>query len=192
MTGLIAIDESGDLGSAGSRIFSMAAIITLRSRNLKIAADFIPNDRIEHKWNNTIPENRKKLLTIMATLNFNVVYTAVDKNRPSNNHPVYGNVLYEKVLREVMSDAMDVLPCRDVVILLDSSRFISGDRMREIAGEEALYHNVNLVKIDKINSSHNKCIQLADFVAGASRAYYEIGDKSIEIIREKVSIARRH
>jgi len=49
MTGLIAIDESGDLDPHGAEIFSMAAIVMLHPRDLKKAADAIPSDRIEHK-----------------------------------------------------------------------------------------------------------------------------------------------
>ena len=73
MTGLIAIDESGDLGSAGKRYFSIAAIVMLRPRDLKKAADFIPKDKIEHRWNNSLPGIRKELLSIMSDLRFNVV-----------------------------------------------------------------------------------------------------------------------
>ena len=39
MTGLIVIDESGDLGSSGTKYFSVAALIVLRPRYLKKAAD---------------------------------------------------------------------------------------------------------------------------------------------------------
>jgi hypothetical protein len=127
----------------------------------------------------------------MSDLRFNAVYTVVDKNNPSNHHPVYGNKLYEKVLREVVSDAMDVLQCCDTNILLDGCRFISVDRLREICAEEAKKHGINLKNADKAKSDQNKCIQLADFIAGASRARFEYGDTSIEIIRDKISIARR-
>ena len=62
----------------------------------------------------------------MAESNMKVVYTVVDKNHPGDNHPVYGNELYETVLKEVISDAMSVLPCRDVNVFLDSNGFIYG------------------------------------------------------------------
>ena len=51
MTGLIAIDESGDLGSSGIRYFTMVAIVMFRTRHLKKAADVIPNKGYELKWN---------------------------------------------------------------------------------------------------------------------------------------------
>ena len=80
MTGLIAIDEAGDLGSAGTRYFTMAAIVLFRSRNLKKAAVSIPNDGIEHKWNNSTPERRLNVLKSMADQKFKIVYVVVDKN----------------------------------------------------------------------------------------------------------------
>ena len=191
MTGLIVIDESGDLGSAGTRYFSIAAIVMLRPRDLKKASDLLPRDT-ERKWHNTLPQNRREILTSMADLRFDAVYSVVDKNNPSDHHPVYGNELYEKILRQVISDAMDVLPCRDSNVFLDSSHFISADKLRAIVREEAVKHGINVKRIDKIQSSQNKCVQLADYVAGASRSLYEHEDDTINIIAKKISIARRH
>jgi len=51
MTGPIAIDESGNLGSSGTRYFTMVAIVMFRTRHLKKAADVIPNKGYEVKWN---------------------------------------------------------------------------------------------------------------------------------------------
>jgi hypothetical protein len=82
MTGLIAIDESGDLGSHGTRYFAIAAIVMLRPRNLKKAADLLPKDS-ERKWHNSLPQVREEVLSAMSDLRFNAVYTVVDKNNPS-------------------------------------------------------------------------------------------------------------
>ena len=127
----------------------------------------------------------------MSDLRFNVVYTVVDKNNPPDKRPVYGNALYEIVLRQVISDAMDVLPCKDVNVLLDSCRFITIGRLKDIVYDEAIKHNVNVKIINKVNSEQNKCIQLVDFVAGASRVLYENNDNTINIVRDKISVARR-
>ena len=163
----------------------------LRPRDLKKAADLLPKDA-ERKWHNMLPQNRRTILSSMADLRFNAVYSVVDKNNPPNHRPVYGNELYWKILKQVISDAMDVLPCKDFNVFLDSSHFISADKLREIVREEATKHGVNVKRIDKIQSGQNKCIQLADFVAGASRSLYEHEDNSINIIAKKISIARRH
>ena len=105
--------------------------------------------------------------------------------------PIYGNVLYENILRQVISDAMEIVPCKDVNLLLDSCRFITINRLKEVAYEEAAKHGVNVKTVNKVQSEHNKCIQLVDFIAGASRAMYENNDNTIEILRDKISIARR-
>ena len=72
MTGLIAIDESGDLGSSGTRYFTMAAIIMFRTRYLKRAADAIPNKGYEVKWNNSDNHAREMVLNALSDLNLNL------------------------------------------------------------------------------------------------------------------------
>ena len=91
MTGLIVVDESGDLGSNGSRFFSMAALVMFRSRYLKNASKMIPNDEEEHKWSNTEPEKRKALFEVMNQCNFDAVYSVVEKRNPKSKNAVYGN-----------------------------------------------------------------------------------------------------
>ena len=192
MTGLIVVDESGDLGSNGSRFFSMAALVMFRSRYLKNASKMIPNDEEEHKWSNTEPEKRKALFEVMNQCNFDAVYSVVEKRSPKSKNAVYGNRLYENTLRQVLSDAIGILPCKDFNIIVDRSSFIPIDKLRKIASEEAVSHGANLIKCEKVTSSQNKCIQLVDFVAGASRAKYEEDDDTIDILKNKVSIARRY
>jgi hypothetical protein len=191
MTGLIAIDESGDLGSSGTRYFTMAAIIMLRPRNLKKAADMIPNRGYEVKWNNSDSLTRTKIISALSNLNFKIVYYTVDKNHPEDNRPVYGNELYMRILRQVIRDSLEVLPCRDVILFLDSCTFTSVDMLRKIVREEAEIANKNPVKVNKVPSQQNKCIQLVDFIAGAARANLEYSDRTLEILSEKVSFARR-
>jgi len=191
VTGLIVIDESGDLGPDGTRYFVIAAIIVFRSRDLKKAARALPNNT-ERKWHNTLPQQRIFILELMSNSKFKTVYTVVDKNEPLNHERIYGNELYKSVLKQVISDAMGCLSCKDVNILLDRNSFVSNSEFRNIVSEESTRHNVNVLKSDTVSSSQNKCIQLVDFVAGASRAKYEYGDNTIDLIAEKVSLARRH
>ena len=124
MTGLIAIDESGDLGPSGSRYFCIAAMVLLRSRDLKKASRLLSND-YESKWYNSSSEKRVRIPQAMLDSKVKIVYTVVDKNHPDDNRPLYGNYLYEEILRGVVSDAMDVLPCKDTNVILDASGFIS-------------------------------------------------------------------
>lgn len=191
MTGLIAIDESGDLGSSGSRYFCIAAMVLLRSRDLKKASRLLSND-YESKWYNSSSEKRVRILQAMLDSKVKIVYTVVDKNHPDDNHPLYGNDLYEEILRGVVSDAMDVLPCKDTNVILDASGFISIEQFRKIVSEEAKKHGKNSMKVDKVHSDQSKCIQLVDYIAGAARAKYESSDNTIDVVVGKVSVARRH
>lgn len=76
--------------------------------------------------------------------------------------------------------------------LLFSKCFIDTERIREIVSEEAESHDVNPKKVNKVVSQQNRCIQLADFVAGAVRAGFEYSDKTVGSLGEnKISIARR-
>ncbi len=192
MTGLIAIDEAGDLGSAGTRFFSMAAIIMFRSRDFKKAASSIPDDNIEHKWNNSTPERRAKVLRSMCDHRFRVAYVVVDKKQSKGHVPVYGNELYRMVLRQVISDAMECLPCKGVDVFLDRCSFLTSDNYRRIVYDEAERHDINPMRVNMISSSDSRCIQLADFVAGACRSKSEYGDDSLDILGEKVSYARSY
>lgn len=135
---------------------------------------------------------REAVLEEMSKSRFKAVYTIVDKNNPLNHNHLYGNDLYKVILRQVISDSMDILPCKDVNVLLDRNSFITNKEFRTMVYEEADRHNLNPLKVDMVSSDQNKCIQLVDYVVGASRAKYENGDQSIEIIGEKISIARRH
>lgn len=192
MTGLIAIDESGDLGSSGTRYFTMAAIIMFRTRYLKRAADAIPNKGYEVKWNNSDNHTREMVLNALSDLNFKIVYYTLDKNYPEGNKPIYGNDLYEFVLRQIIRDSMGALTCKDVNVFLDSCSFVSTDRLRQIVNEEAKLMGANPKKVSKVSSQQNKCIQLADFVVGAVRANAEYSDETISVLEKKVSVARRH
>ena len=192
MTAQIVIDESGDLGRFGSISFCMAAIVMFRARHLLKISKMIPNDGKEHKWSNTDSDEREKLFTAMAECQFQVVYSQLDKNNSETNNQVFGNALYEIFIRQILADAMSVLPCRDVDITVDRCRFITLERLREIAEEEAAKANVNVKKCEKVTSHQNRCVQIVDYVVGAVRANVEEGDKTLEIIGEKVSVARRY
>ncbi len=86
---------------------------------------------------------------------------------------------------------MECLPCRDANVFLDRCSFLTSKKFRSIVQEEAPKHGINPLKVHMISSSDSKCIQLADYVAGACRSMYEYGDDSLEILSEKVSFARR-
>ena len=92
MTGLIVIDESGDLGSKGSTYFAIAALVMLRPRHLKVASKLLPNDGREHKWVNTDPDDRRELLSTMSGCEFRAVYAVINKNNPIPANTCMGTI----------------------------------------------------------------------------------------------------
>lgn len=59
--------------------------------------------------------------------------------------------------------------------------------------EIAIAKSRNLKKCDKVTSHQNKCVQIADYVAGAINRNFEDDDSHyMDAIREKISIARKN
>ena len=128
----------------------------------------------------------------MSRCQFTAVYSVINKNNPLSKKKVYGNALYEILIRQVVSDALSVLPCRDVNVYLDRNRFISEKRFRDIVKEECSKYDANLKECCLKDSQSNPCIQLVDFVAGAAFSKYEHNDNMLDTICDKVSVARRY
>ena len=191
MTGVIVLDDSGDLGSKGTKYFTIAAIIMFRPRHLKPAYKLLQNRGIELKWYTTNSDFRKKVLETMNNCQFTAVYSSINKNQPLSRENIYGNELYETMIKSVIKDALSVAPCKDLKVYLDRNRFITEKRFKQIIAEECQKQNFNLKDSGFRNSRDNPCLQLVDFVAGAVHANIENGDDTLSIISEKVSVARR-
>ena len=190
MTGLIAIDESGDLGENGTRFFVMAAIVSGRSRRLLRTYKKIPVKEYESKFSNSSDEEREEVLNELTTTDTKIVYVCVDKNDHTEPYRS-GNTLYQKALETLMEHAMKALSSKDVNIVVDKSRFIKIDNMKETAGRIAEKIGKNVKRCDKVLSASNKCVQIVDYVAGAIWWEYEKNDSRFtDITRSKVSVAR--
>jgi len=190
MTGLIAIEESGNLGPGGTRYFVIAAIISKRSRHLLSTYKRIPKKDYEAKFSNSSDDEKTEVLTEMMDSDVQVVYLCIDK---SNWREPYrsGNILYQKALETLMESAMNVATFKDVNIVVDESRFIKIGDMRAIADAVSAKFEKNVKRCDKVSSSSNKCIQIVDYVAGAIWIKYEKNNPAFyEIIKGKVSVAR--
>ncbi len=170
----------------------MAAIVMFRARHLLRISKMIPNNGMEHKWSNTDLEERRRLFEAMARCQFQMAYSQLDKAHSATKNDVFGNALYEMFIRQTLADAMFVLPCKDVDIIGDRCRFITLERLGEIANEEAAKAGINIKKCEKVTSHQNRCVQIVDYVVGAVQADVENGGNTPKIIREKISVARRH
>lgn len=169
MTGLIVIDESGDLGSEGSKYFAMAALIIFRTRHLKSARELLPKS-YERKWYNSSPKERECVVDAMVKCQFKAAIRVIDKNNPGCRRQVYGNDLYAMMLRQVLKDAFSLRPCNDLNVYVDSSRFITQSDLCRMILDEAKLAGANVLDCGKKVSSQSSCLQLVDYVAGGARS----------------------
>lgn len=192
MTWAISIDESGNLGK-DSRYFVMAATAVIRQRHLLSVSKKIPRQREESKFYNSTEEEIMEVLRELSMSNVRIVYVVVDKyDYTGRFYGLHGNSLYEAVLRELLAEAFATVKGGDANVFLDRSSFVTLSSFRTIAGEIAASVGCNLKKCDKVTSHQNRCVQIADYVAGAINRNYEDGDPHyMDVIREKISIARK-
>ena len=192
MTWAISIDESGNLGK-DSRYFVMAATAVMRQRHLLSVSKKIPRQREESKFYNSTEEEIMEVLTELSVSNVRIVYVVVDKyDYTGRFYGMHGNTLYEAVLRELLAEAFSMVKGGDANVFLDRSSFVTLSSFRAIAGEIVASAGCNLKKCDKVTSHQNRCVQIADYVAGAINRNYEDGDSHyMDVIREKISIARK-
>jgi len=189
MTGLIAIDESGDLGEKGSRFFIIVAIVSKRSRHLSKAYKATPAGYgPEIKFYESTHRERLNVLTEIAAADAQIVYVCIDKTKwdePYRN----GNELYRQALKEAIKCAMETIQIRDIDVVVDESGFIKSDELKEIGRSLSESLGKNVKRCDKVSS--HKCVRIADFIAGSLWAKYERENgEYFEIIKEKISFAR--
>lgn len=190
MTWMIAIDESGDLGH-GSRYFTMAAIVTMRSRNLKSASKLIPKCKYEYKFYNSTPFDRKRILNELCNCSMQIYYLVVDKHDHSGKYyGIYKNDLFKLVLQDLLELIMSNVSPHDVNVLIDDCSHINLSELTTISKKVALMCSWNVLRCEKIVSKHNTCIQLVDYVAGAIQRNYEKSNSEYFDLIKKVSIAR--
>jgi len=188
LTGLIAIDESGDTGLRGSKHFVMVAMITRRSRCLLSSYKAIPKHQTEIKFYNANRQERLKVLSEVAESDVTIVYVCIIKDRNHDASFLSGNELYEYALNELLKKALENAPCNDVNVIVDDSRFIRIDDLRKNVIGLSKETRRNVKKVEKASS--NKCVRIADYVAGSIFAKYERNDDEYyKEIEEKISIA---
>lgn len=192
MTWLIAIDESGDLGK-DSRYFTIAAIINRRVRNLDPVFKTIPTIRDESKFYNSTKAEIETILKTLSITGTNIILITTDKHDyNSKYYGIYGNSLYLNILQDLLDNCFQNLGAHDATVFLDRSTFITVYELNDICKKTATPHNVNIKKCIKATSQHNKCIQVADYVAGTINRYHENGDAHFFSMIENLSIARKY
>lgn len=191
MSWVVAIDESGNLGSS-TRYFVMAAIIFRRPRVLSSAFAKIPVKKYESKFYNSTDAEISSILKEIGSTDVRIVASIVDKyDYKSRFYRLRGNELYKKVLQEVLDDVADQIPKSDVDLMIDRCRFINLEELRNISTLELSKSDCQLTKCEKRSSDQTPCIQIADYVVGAIYHKMRYNDDSFfKLIDEKVVVAR--
>lgn len=187
MTWLVAIDESGNLGPV-TRFFVMSAIITKRVRNLNQVFKTIPKIREESKFCNSTDSEIEKILNELSMTDTQIISIIVDKNDfLSPYYGKQGKLLYQSVMSQLLDKIFKYVGNHDVNVYIDRSTFIGLNDYRLIAYDKSRKHGCNLLRCEKATSHQNKCIQVADYVAGSFfvSSEYE-NDKFKSIIQKNV------
>ncbi len=193
MTGLMAIDESGDLGSSGSRFFVIASVISPSSRELLSASRLLPKASKEKKFYNSSESEIGSILASVAGTAAKISYVVTEKNNPLDNNFVYGVDLYRRSLRDLVDVSLDQIVGKDINIMVDGSRYIQQSELRRMCEELCMEHGKNLKKCFKGISQNEPCLRLADYVVGSIRYSYEESDDTYKrIIDRRISFARRY
>ena len=195
MTSIVAIDESGNLGSE-DRYFIMSAVIARRVRDLKPAFKEIdevrnrrknPKTECEIKFYTSYADEKVRILKAMVLCPMSIAYVCIDKESEQYER-IRGKALYRSAVNLIMPLVNNALQTRDVTLHYDQNLSVNLRELTEMTIAGLSKCNVKVVK--KVQSQDNKCVQLADFVAGSIRTRYEYGDSSFaDIISEKVSFA---
>ena len=100
---------------------------------------------------------------------------------------VSGNALYRIVLTDLLDRVFGQVGSHDVNLFVHRSTFVSLEDLRSMATETSKRHGPNLKRCEKATSHQNKCVQIADFVAGSFYADLQHGDGRFrEQIEEKI------
>jgi len=131
----------------------------------------IDNSSYEGKYRNTTTEEISKLLMTLAESDPTITYVVADKyDYESRYYDIYGNALYRKTIEDLFDLIDSLSPANEVKVMVDSTFSISQTDLEKICKK---LKKINVVQQTKINSSSNKCIQIADYVAGTIWHKYE-------------------
>jgi len=208
----IYVDESGDLGfsSGSSRFFVVSYVMTDDPVPIeRVMKRFLRRSRIikryagrELKFSNSSREVREQVLRKLMNIPWTTGLIVLDKNQVDDKLRKIPDVLYnytllEYIMRDLLSFYDNVVPLN---IHIDKSKNQArADAFNVYAFDKAsfVWHQVlkrkkpfNLanLSIEHCFSHSNKCVQVADFVAGAAFQKYERGNFSfIDIIDERVT-----
>lgn len=135
------------------------------------------------KYYNSKDEDSIDILSSISKTNSHVMYVAVDKyDYKSKFYKMSGNNLYQSILKQLIVNISDHYRKNDAKIMIDETSQVRPESLFKISDECSM----NVLSFKKYVSSTNKCIQIADFVAGAIFSKYEHNNDEHYRIIEKI------
>ncbi|MDO8339485.1 MAG: DUF3800 domain-containing protein [Candidatus Burarchaeum sp.] len=193
------VDESGDLGTHGSKYFNISALITgdpkpiqnkmkrIRERRLNKRLSSLP----QIKANNSDEEIRRYVLKAINEMDCRLATIVVDKQkiRPE---------LYDKKVRlysyiaGILLQTMEIEECAEVSIVYEkreTNRLLSREFEEYVCGKFKEAFPQKGLQIKGLHGYEDRALQAVDFVAWAVNRKFSIGDDSyFKIIEGKTSV----
>ncbi len=208
----IYVDESGDLGFSlgSSRFFVVAYLMTGNSAPIvRVMKRFLGRSRTrkmyagrEFKFSNSNPEIRAQLLGKLLNVEWRAGLIIMEKGKVAEDlrgipETLYNYTILESLMKDVLSHYDNVAPLNFYIDRSkDKARAEAFNKYalekasytwRKVLKNRARFSSENL-RVEHCNSNSNKCIQVADFIAGAAFQKYERDDSFyLNIIGERVS-----
>ncbi len=170
----IYLDESGDLGvRSGSRFFVIAALVVKDRRELKLCVERIKRRKVktptpELKAYDATDRVREALLKAIAEQDIEI-HTVITntfigtRKKPSEFYNKLAQIAIESCLKSHSVESLIV------------------DRRNDKVSRDAFDKYIHLfhqrIKIEHLNSYHDKIIQATDFIAWSIRRKYDYDDK---------------
>lgn len=186
-------DESGDLGSAGTKYFINCAIVSPSYNILRPVTKLVKNKFFEKKYHNSSEQEKICVLKSLSELPIKIIYVYTEKNNPDDHVYMYGKELYKRTLFDLLSLSIGEITESVVNVVIDETTYITQKELR-LSTENICKTHSKILKVCRKGISQNEpCIRIADFVAGSIGTKYEKNDNHyFDIVKEKVVVARKY
>jgi len=191
---MIYLDESGDLGfgQRASKYFIMAAIVTRDPEHVRRCIKRVRQQKLPKKYK-TIPELkfhnssqtiRGRILNCLAKTDTDIAYAVLRKHQVYEKLRNKQQILYNYISGSLITKIITAYQLEGVVkVFVDRSlygfqreHFDSYLTWKACLGNHSEDLDIEPPEIVHIDSTQDRCIQVADFVAGAISHKYGKGD----------------
>jgi hypothetical protein len=193
---MIYLDESGDLGfkPRSSKFFVLAAIITRDPEKVRRCIKRVRQQKLPKKYK-TVPELkfhnssqtiRKRVLDCVAGTDTDIAFVILHKNQVYERLKSKPSILYNYLTGSLIAKIIIAYKLEGQVrVIIDKSlygfereNFDNYLTWKACLGNHSEEQSIDPPEIVHIDSRQDRCIQVADFVAGAINHKYTMNDPS--------------